>query len=156
MDLAPDDSLLEIGCGVGIHAELIASKLNSGSIMAIDRSDGMISKAVLRNEAYIKTKRVRFKETALSRFSSTRVFNKIFCFNINIFWTNKEVDREMEIIRKHLTPAGTFYIFYGPMVNDSRKIVTAVQKNLEQSHFKLCELVKDANLNCCGFITKPL
>ena len=39
MDVQPNDQVVEIGCGPGAGAELICSKLESGKLFAIDRSE---------------------------------------------------------------------------------------------------------------------
>ena len=39
MDVQPTDHVLEIGCGPGAGAEAICSKLESGKLFAIDRSE---------------------------------------------------------------------------------------------------------------------
>ncbi len=49
----PDDQILEIGCGAGLLAELIAALLSAGMLMAIDSSASMIRKSEKRNQAAI-------------------------------------------------------------------------------------------------------
>lgn len=51
----PTDHLLEIGCGSGILAELIAARLTRGKITAIDQSAAAIRMAVKRNERFINS-----------------------------------------------------------------------------------------------------
>lgn len=47
----PADRILEIGCGHGVLLSLLAGRLTSGTITAIDRSDKMVAAATARNAA---------------------------------------------------------------------------------------------------------
>lgn len=38
MNIKPADNILEIGCGAGLLAELIACRIETGSFLAIDKS----------------------------------------------------------------------------------------------------------------------
>ena len=60
MNLKPSQRILEIGCGTGQMAALIASKLKSGKIIAIDRSAAMIKKAEKNNDLVIKNGKAEF------------------------------------------------------------------------------------------------
>jgi ubiquinone/menaquinone biosynthesis C-methylase UbiE len=53
MKIAPDDLVLEIGCGHGIAASFICERLGSGRLLAIDRSRTMIEAALRRNARYV-------------------------------------------------------------------------------------------------------
>ena len=53
LELQQSDHVLEIGCGVGLMAELIGSKLIEGKLFAIDKSSFMIDKAKRRNKQMI-------------------------------------------------------------------------------------------------------
>ena len=48
LGVKPSDHVLEIGCGVGLMAEIIGSKLVDGKLVAIDKSSFMIDKAKRR------------------------------------------------------------------------------------------------------------
>lgn len=107
---APDDHILEIGCGAGLLAEMIVMKLRTGELTAIDSSASMISKAIKRNQSAIKNHKLRLYATPLSDFSSLPYFNKIVAFNVNIFW--KPAEAELANIRKLLKPGGQLFVFY--------------------------------------------
>ncbi len=53
LQVAPDDQLLEIGCGVGLAVSLVCECLNTGVITAIDQSEAMIRLARQRNQAQV-------------------------------------------------------------------------------------------------------
>src|SRR5262249_41429529 len=57
--LRPDDSVLELGCGVGTVTQLIAEELPRGSVLGVDLSPKSIARARERLAAY---ESVRFME----------------------------------------------------------------------------------------------
>lgn len=42
LNIKPDDHILEIGCGAGLLAEQISTKLKSGKFIAIEKSASML------------------------------------------------------------------------------------------------------------------
>jgi cyclopropane fatty-acyl-phospholipid synthase-like methyltransferase len=81
------DRILEIGCGAGLFAELIASSLRSGKLVAIDKSRAMTAKAHQRLQTFENAGTV---ELITNELAKTRVpdlkFDKVVSFNVNIFW----------------------------------------------------------------------
>ena len=153
LNVRSDDYILEIGCGVGLAAEEIAQRLTKGKITAIDRSPAMIAKAINRNKKFVEEGTAQFFETELLRFSNKGAkYDKVFCFNINFFWTNKSIAGEVSILRSLLAKKGVLYIFYGPMFGDGfAKISTSVCKNLEREKLTRIERVHNESLRCCCF-----
>ena len=64
MNIGSADHILEIGCGAGLLAELIAERLQTGSITAIDRSASMIELATNRNQRFAESKVLRLEINA--------------------------------------------------------------------------------------------
>ena len=58
MDPQPADHVLEIGCGPGAAAELIVSKLESGKLFAIDRSESGVDRTKRRNQKAVDAGRL--------------------------------------------------------------------------------------------------
>lgn len=112
LDVAPDDQLLEIGCGSGVAVSLICDRLVGGRITAIDRSTTAIRQAAQRNLGHISSGRaaVRLGALADSQLDSER-FDKIFAVNVNLFWTRTPA-AELALLKRLLRPAGGVYLFY--------------------------------------------
>src|SRR5690606_12346615 len=65
MDIQPDHRVLEIGCGHGVAVSLVCEKLETGKIVAIDRSLKMIEMARKRNADYIDIGTASFQAVSL-------------------------------------------------------------------------------------------
>lgn len=115
--VAPDDHLLEIGCGTGVAVALIAEHLSGGKIVAIDRSEKMIAQARKKNQALIEAGQVDFQvaDVETMDFGEMR-FNKIFAVNVNLFWTKPaaELQGVIKRLKSCLQAGGNLYLFYEP------------------------------------------
>ncbi|MEQ4303946.1 class I SAM-dependent methyltransferase [Plantactinospora sp. B6F1] len=111
MAVAPHDQLLEIGCGRGVAVSLVASRLESGRIVAIDRAATMARVATERNARHIRagTAEIRYAEFA-SVDLPTRYFTKIFAVNVNLFWLGAAA-QQIDRMRSLLAPGGKLYVF---------------------------------------------
>ena len=143
LKVKPDDYILEIGCGVGFAVEEVAQHLVTGKITAIDKSPAMIEKAIRRNKKNIEQDKAKFIQSELLGFEENDVkYNKIFCFNVNLFWTGNSIAREISAIRSILLRKGLVYIFYGPMLGDGfEKIASPIRKNLEKENLKVIDFM---------------
>lgn len=149
----PNHKILEIGCGVGIAVEMIASRLTDGYIVAIDKSKAMIEKAKKRNQLFTKASKTKFYQRALKVFSSDHTFDKIFCFNVNLFWTKKSITSEAEILKAHLSKNGHLYIFFGPLFpRGYQKIIDPVKVNLAREKFVILDTLYNKTNDCCCFV----
>ena len=72
LNVKPADYILEIGCGVGLAVEEVAEHLVTGKITAIDKSPGMIEKAIRRNQKNIEQDKAKFVRSELLAFKETR------------------------------------------------------------------------------------
>lgn len=106
------DSLLEIGCGRGLAVGLIAPKLKSGHLLAIDRSATAITAAKRDNQTWAAQSRVSFRQEALAELAEVGPFDKIFSINVNAFWTDPRA--ELPLLGTLLKKDGRLYLFYEP------------------------------------------
>lgn len=135
LDVKPDDSILEIGCGSGSAVFLICDRLTTGNITAIDRSAKMIASATECNLKNIRNGKAIVKKVVLEEADfGSRIFSKIFAFNLNVFWMDPVL--ELRIVSGLLAPNGTFFIFHNPPPDsDLSEYANAISKNLEANGF---------------------
>lgn len=148
--VAPDDHILEIGCGNGAAVSLVCKQLRTGSITAIDRSEEMVARASARNAGYIAAGRAVIKHCdLLTAKLPTASFNKIFLFNLNVFWMDPVA--ELNEIRRLLTPAGSVIIFHNPPPGaELTEYADAICKNLAKNGFVADEpIFEDSVVSLC-------
>ncbi|CAN5747775.1 class I SAM-dependent methyltransferase [soil metagenome] len=158
LEVSPDDRILEIGCGRGQAARLVAEKLSTGKITAIDRSKTMASAAANSNQTFIESGRCEVINIDLAGAElAESAFDKIFVFNINAFWMDPA--DELGIIRRLLVDNGRFYLFHQPPPGaDAKEYAVEFEKNIAKYGFNvekiLYEKFESADAVCV--ISKPL
>jgi ubiquinone/menaquinone biosynthesis C-methylase UbiE len=156
LSVKPSDKILELGCGTGIVAEMIGSILKDGHLTAIDRSGTMIDKAKKKNSKYIGEKKIIFRTVELAKFHARdQVFDKIFAFNVNLFWTQTEIVAEAKVLRQYLTNGGRLYLFYQPPAEHIlKKIAASLRHNFEAEKWKIEKTVFNKKVGSSCFIVK--
>jgi SAM-dependent methyltransferase len=135
VDPQPGEQILEIGCGPGVAAALVAERIDRGHLVAIDRSATAIGRASARNAANLD--RVTFVETSMDGYEPDRAFDKVFAVNVNVFWTSA-ADKELDLVRRCLRPGGTLYLCYeAPGGRPSERVVNRVTTALARHEFMI-------------------
>ncbi len=112
MDIQPADHVLEIGCGPGAGAELICSRLQSGKLFAIDRSESGVDRTKRRNAKYVDAGRLTVRQIDLATLRvPVKRLNKVFAFNVNLFWVRGCAD-EIALLHERVVPGGAVFLFY--------------------------------------------
>ncbi|MFT3871349.1 MAG: class I SAM-dependent methyltransferase [Nocardioides sp.] len=112
MDVRPDDHILEIGCGPGAGAELICSRLETGKLFAIDRSESGVDRTRRRNQAFIDAGRLTVRQIDLATLRvPVKRLTKVFAFNVNLFWVRACAD-EIALLHQRVVPGGAVFLFY--------------------------------------------
>jgi cyclopropane fatty-acyl-phospholipid synthase-like methyltransferase len=120
MHIAPDDRVLEIGCGHGVAVSLVCEKLGRGSIFAIDRSKTMIDMARKRNAACVEAGKAAFQTASLHQANlGDRRFDKVFAIHVAALG-RPGPNRDLAIVREHLAPKGRLYIFFASVDPQAR------------------------------------
>jgi len=120
-------SILELGCGTGRHAELLARK--GYTVHGIDRSDGMLADAETRRLALPGEMRDRltFSSGDVRHVRLGKRFDAVVSlFHVASYMTvNEDLDQLFETARIHLEPEGLFLFdcWYGPAVLGDRPSV---------------------------------
>lgn len=113
-------SLLELGCGTGHHAELLAGK--GYRVHGIDRSDDMLQDASRRLEKLPEPLRsnLSFSAGDVRDLSLGRQFDAVISlFHVMSYMTgNDDLARAFSVAGNHLVPGGLFLFdcWYGPAV----------------------------------------
>jgi SAM-dependent methyltransferase len=152
-----NDRLLEIGCGRGIAASLVCSKLTSGRLTAIDRSAKAIDAARLGNAACEATGKVVFIQGALAEFNAGgALFDKVFAINVNLFWIDAQ--RELSVVRRVLAPGGCLSLFYEPpSAGRGNEAATRCMANLQSNGFAVERIERDVVApNLFAIIARPI
>ncbi|RKR86205.1 methyltransferase family protein [Micromonospora pisi] len=134
--VAPDDHLLEIGCGRGVAVSLVAERLTTGKIVAIDRAATMARLAAERNASHIRSGRAEIRHAG---FDSTELpphyFTKIFAVNVSLFWLGAATE-QIERMRSLLAPGGTLAVFgERPMSANATANVVSTERLLQAHGF---------------------
>ncbi len=112
MDVQPSDHVLEIGCGPGAGAELICSRLETGKMMAIDRSESGVDRTKRRCAEHVESGRLTVRQIDLATLRvPVKRLNKVFAFNVNLFWVRDCAD-EVALLHERVLPGGAVYLFY--------------------------------------------
>jgi SAM-dependent methyltransferase len=125
---APDEWLLDVGCGHGLLVGALAARLVGGRVVGIDRSPSMITAAARHNEAAVAAGRVRligaaFVDADLPR----RAFDAVIAVNVRAFWTPP--GREWDVVRRVLAPTGRIVIAHNLLSTGAvEPVVDAVER----------------------------
>ena len=112
MDVQPNDHVLEIGCGPGAGAELICSRLVTGKLFAIDRSESGVDRTRRRCAKFIEAGRLTVRQIDLATLRvPVKRLTKVFAFNVNLFWVRECAD-EVALLHERVLPGGSVYLFY--------------------------------------------
>ncbi len=119
LDPAPDEVLLEAGCGHGILLGLIAARLVRGHITGLDRSAKMIAASAKRNADLLAGGRIRLVQGRLEAppLDGER-FDRVIAARVNAFWLDPAP--VLNATADHLRPGGTLELFFDPP--DARKL----------------------------------
>ena len=126
LDLRPTDRVLEIGCGPGVAASLVAPRLTGGSMTAIDRSPTAVTRTHARTSEHIESGRLTVVQASLAEFRSDQPFDKAFAVNVNVFWTTP-AEAECRTLRAVLAPQGVVHLVYGGPGDASERVATTLR-----------------------------
>jgi len=138
----PADHVLEVGCGGGVAAGLVCERLNGGRLLAIDRSQVMIDRAVARNAGYVAAGTAEFRTTGLADLDvGDARFDKVFAVNVNLFWLDAATS--LAVIRELLAPGGALFLFYEPPAPRLDEITGKLTANLHAAGYAVSRVITD-------------
>ncbi|MFN7133251.1 MAG: class I SAM-dependent methyltransferase, partial [Myxococcales bacterium] len=132
---APDERLLEIGCGTGVLARLVAERLTSGSLVAVDRSPRAIARAQGAGG------NVRYAVASFPEGLELRErFDTLYGFNVTLF--APDADAGATKLKALLRPSGRLLLFHQPPVSaKTRPWAETTARALEVRGFTIEEVL---------------
>jgi SAM-dependent methyltransferase len=107
LDVAPEDRLLEVGCGHGVAVSLVCEQLGGGHITAVDRSAKMIAAA--RKRTRIHADKVRFIQSTIEEADlGDETYDKVFAIHVAALHGPGPA---LDVVRERLAPGGRLYLF---------------------------------------------
>jgi len=115
LPVTPQSRVLEIGCGPGAVARAVAARLDTGHILAIDRSAKVIAQARATSTEEVASGRMSLRHVAAEDFSLERdevPFNIVFAIRVGALdGRHPEAgQRAMQRIAAVLAPGGRLFI----------------------------------------------
>ncbi len=131
LEVQPNDSVLEIGCGSGIAAQRILEKLSGkGWYYGVDKSDAAVKAAFRRIHDPERPDRAIIRRGAFDADNhEPLVFNGVVAVNCNVFWTDEgEALRGVRLLTRR---NGVFVQVYEPPTLAQRtKIARILQERM--------------------------
>jgi SAM-dependent methyltransferase len=135
VDPAPDERLVELGCGPGVAAGLVCDRLTTGHLTAVDRSATAVARAAARNADHVARGRLTLVESTVDGLALPAAsVTKVFAVNVNVFWT-RVPDRELAVLREVLAPGGSLYVLYGRGPTGEDRVTPVIAAALRDGGF---------------------
>lgn len=107
----PADRLLEIGCGGGTATALLAERLATGHVLAVDRAASAVRQARERNAAHVDAGTVEVRQVDIAQAELAHgSFDRVFAVNVSLFWLATPPGL-LDRIGRLLVPGGTLHVF---------------------------------------------
>ena len=114
IDLRPDDTVLDIGCGDGRTTAAIARRVPRGSVVGIDLSADMVAHATAQH-CPIETNNLRFAQADAAALPFTSEFTVVFS-NATLHWLSDQ-QAAVRGIARALRPEGRAIAQFGGQGN---------------------------------------
>jgi len=132
LDLTPDSSVIEIGCGSGIAAERVCEQLTgAGSYMGVDQSQAACDAARARCKAHTpRMKAIFWNKPFDASDREPALFDRVLAINVNILWTDDGAQlRDIRRIMHHETRL--VLVYETPTTEQRSKIARLLKQRLE-------------------------
>lgn len=151
VDPGPADRVLEIGCGPGVAAALVCARLDTGRLLAVDRSPVAVARTAERNASHVDAGRLEVRQSALDGLDvPDGSFDKAFCVNVNVFWVAADPAKELTVLRNALRPGGTLYVLYGDGPTEFGRVTPVIAQALRANGFTGVRGRKDGGTGVLG------
>jgi SAM-dependent methyltransferase len=107
LDVAPEDRILEVGCGHGVAVSLVCEQLRGGHITAVDRSAKMIAAA--RKRTRVHGDKARLIQSSIEHADlGDEIYDKVFAIHVAAL---HRPGPALDAVRERLVPGGRLYLF---------------------------------------------
>jgi ubiquinone/menaquinone biosynthesis C-methylase UbiE len=155
LDVQPGDRVLEIGGGHGVAASLVASRLDTGTILGVDRSAAMVAAAARRNQAHVAAGRAAFEQAGIERWHAAgRVFDAVLAINVRLF--ADPAHPGIGVVRAALAPGGRLVVvFQPPSAGGIDALAEAFTRSLAQNGFAIARAEVAGIPPAVGIVARP-
>lgn len=118
LEIAPEATVLEIGCGPGVALAQMAVAATNGLVIGLDASPEMLRQAARRNRSAIESGRVKLALGTFERlpFDADSI-DRVFAVNVAYFFSASDELRE---VHRVLRPGGRLVIYATDRMTMSR------------------------------------
>ena len=138
LEVQPSDIILEIGCGPGLTASLVARKLQCGELHLLDRSEKSILRALNNTKPYVDKGIVK---SIIGTFGEVDLlsahYDKIYCFNVRLLMEDNP--KELSLVKALIGKEGHFYLFFQPPYHLPNEMASESKRNLESNGFEVVQ-----------------
>jgi SAM-dependent methyltransferase len=111
LGVAPDDRILDLGCGPGRALGMLADLAPRGRVTGVDPSDLMVEIASHRNRARIQTARAEVIAASVEALPFPNgAFDKVLCVHVAYFWP--DLDAAFRELARVLRPGGRLALLF--------------------------------------------
>ncbi len=136
LELQPDDTILDIGCGTGTALRFAAEKVLDGSLIGIDPVPRMVEIAKEQTKGHPAADRITFQEGSAEDIPlENNLADFVFAFDSVDHWT--DLKRGLSEVLRVLKPNGTFVVVKDLDVPAAKKRIAELKTKLESSCFSI-------------------
>ncbi|HEY0648464.1 class I SAM-dependent methyltransferase [Phenylobacterium sp.] len=111
LEVAPDDHVLDVGCGPGRALSELAARAARGRVIGADSSGLMVEVAVGRNRELVRAGRVDVAEAGVEALPFPNdAFDKVLCVHVLYFWP--DLDAAFSEIARVMKPGGRLALLF--------------------------------------------
>lgn len=129
MNIKPDDSVLDIGCGGGMAIKEITKITTNGFVAGVDYSETMVRQALKHNSSAVYATRVEIKNGSISDLPfKDETFDKAYAIESFNFWPDPIAG--LKEVHRVLKPKGLVAIStaWSKEMSNQRKYTTMARK----------------------------
>jgi ubiquinone/menaquinone biosynthesis C-methylase UbiE len=149
LEIAADDTILEVGFGPGVTIDYVATLVPAGRVVGIDSSAEMVAQARARNDAAIRTGRVDLRHGLVESLPfDSESFDGALSINSLQVWPDAVAG--LQEIHRVLRPGATLVLGFTPFSGQDR---TGVTEALDAAGFAEIQVV-EIDAGFCVLATK--